>query len=441
MLRAAALSAAALPAVAGAGGCASASSVALRVAVVWSGAELEAFHAVLNPFRRRVHDVQVLPVGDDVTALLGGDVARSAAVDVVMVPQAGALATYSDQLEVLRPEVERGYPRAWQRVVEDGGRSSGVVFKATLTSLVWYQPRLFDLLQLTPPTTWEEWIEVNGRLLDAGVAPLAVGAADGWVLSQWFENALMGESVDVYDTLAAPAGSARRGAVTWRHPAVSQALYRLGEMWSPPGAVAGGVGRALSSQFTDSVLDVFRREHAAMVVGADYIFPVLVRYAAADASPRWFRFPAPARPGGVARPPGAVPAVVGGDIAVLLRPARQVGYALIDWLASATAQRIWAGRGGYISVLDGIGPDAYPGDWGLYRSPVLDAVRTPPDGTVHFSLADQLRGQLRAAQGTGLWQVLQDFFGQVGSGGAVADAVNRAVATLDHLDRVDRLEQ
>ena len=432
VLRAAALSAAALPVATGAAGCASVSSAALRVAVVWSGAELEAFRAVLNPFRRQFHDVQVLSVGDDVTALLGSDVARSAEADVVMVSQAGALVTYANRIEELRPDAEQGYPRAWQQVVRDpAGRPRGVVFKATLTSLVWYQPRLFDLLGLTPPTTWEAWITVNQRLLAAGVAPLAIGAADGWVLSQWFENTLIGESTDVYDRLAAPPGSAQRAGVTWRDPAVTRSLWRLGTMWSPPGALAGGARRALSTQFTDSVLDVFRRDRAAMVVGADYVYPILVRYAAADASPRWFRFPAPARAHGA-------PAVVGGDIAVLLRPARPVGHELIGWLASAQAQRIWAGRGGYISVRDGVEPDAYPGDWGLYQQPVLDAVRTPADGTVHFSLAAQLGGALQSGPGTGLWQVLQDFFGQVGGGGGVASAVDQAVATLDRLDRSER---
>src|SRR6266542_562166 len=66
-------------------GCGTRRRGTVRVAVVWSGWELTAFRRVLDGFTRAYDwNVSVLPIGDDINALLGAQVARAAAPDVAL---------------------------------------------------------------------------------------------------------------------------------------------------------------------------------------------------------------------------------------------------------------------------------------------------------------------------------------------------------------------
>jgi multiple sugar transport system substrate-binding protein len=51
----------------------------------------------------------------------------------------------------------------------------------------YYRKSLFAQLGLQPPTTWAGFLEVGRKLKAAGVAPTAVGNADGWPAAAWFD--------------------------------------------------------------------------------------------------------------------------------------------------------------------------------------------------------------------------------------------------------------
>jgi alpha-glucoside transport system substrate-binding protein len=399
-------------------GCGTRRRGTVRVAVVWSGWELTAFRRVLDGFTRAYDwNVSVLPIGDDINALLGAQVARAAAPDVALLPRPGLVQEYQDRIVPLGPEVTAPFPEPWRRLVTTpDGAVRGIWFKTAHKSMVWYRPDVFARRQLAEPRDWAGWQQVNDALARAGESPLALGAADGWVLSDWFENVLLGLDPDRYHRLA-------ETGLGWRAESVPEALRLIGEMWATPGIFPGGVDRALLTQFEDAVVDVCNRGRAAMVVQGDFAYPVIGRYAGPPpVRMSWFPFPAP--------PGGRRPVVAGGDIAVLLRQSR-AGEDLITWLASAEAAEIWAEEGGFISVHRGVNRDVYPP---AYTQALLDEVRDGMDGRVAFDLSDQLTGRLGGGDGRGLWRVLQDFLAEVAAGGsAVRPAAERAVDTLARL--------
>jgi alpha-glucoside transport system substrate-binding protein len=407
--RRAALGLLALPAL---GACTGGLRGTVRVGVSWSGDELARFRRELRLFTAsRRWAVSVVSLGDDVGTLLAGRVARGIAPDVALLPRPGLVA---EDLSGLARLPDLNPPRispVWGDLASPGGTPRGVWYKATHKSMVWYRPDVFARLGVRrPPADWAEWSDLRARCLRAGIAPLAIGAADGYVLTDWFENVLWGLDRFTYEVLA-------QGAREWDRSSVARALELLAEVWGSPGTLPGGPARALLTQFEDSVLDVAVRQRAAMLVGADFALPVVTRLAPQAPALDWFPVPAP--PGGVR------PLVVGGDLAVLLAGAGPGGRELVDWLALPEAARDWAAYGGFVSLHAEV--KDYPPQ---YREEMRRQVRDGGPDTLGFDLSDRLRGGLSGGDGRGLWRVLQRFLAELGRGGDPAPAVDATVAAL-----------
>jgi alpha-glucoside transport system substrate-binding protein len=417
----------------GAAGCGT-SQGTVRVYVVWSGDELAAFRAVMHEFsQQRRWKVELLTVGDDIDALLAGQVGRRTRPDVVLLPYNGLLVRHAEDLTPVAEVLDAGqlaaYPERWRELAKatPGGPDLGIWFKIAHKSLVWYRKDVFDRYGLREPADVLQWIELAKELAEHGIPPLAVGAADGWVLTDWFENLLYSRDPVTYQGLARlpargePAASyAASLAALWRRPAVSEALVQFGQLITPAAErLPGGAGRALLLQFQDSLVDVFARGRAAMVPAGDFASPVIAEYADPDLV-GVFRFPG--------QPYGRQPLVVGGDLAVLPRPAGPGGQAVLRWLASPAAARIWAARGGFISPLADVGAAAYGRRFRPYYpgQRLLEARQA----TGLFDLSDQLTGKLAGGDGRGSWQIMQDFFVSAGRGDDLQQA---AASTVERL--------
>jgi ABC-type glycerol-3-phosphate transport system substrate-binding protein len=390
---------------------------AVRVATVFSGTEQIAFQRVLAAFTRLYgRKVVVISVASDIMALLYDP----APPDVVILPMPGAVrqAARDNRLAELDDQLVTRTPDSWRRLVTFDGASYGVWFKVAHKSLVWYRPEVFTQHGVYPPASWADWVQANETLRRTGLAPLALGAASGWVLSDWFENVLLDLDHDAYRRLAETG----RG---WDDPNVRETLRRLARMWGQPGTFSGGARRALLTDFEESVVDVFYRGRAAMVAEGDFTYSVINRFAKPDAGVDWFTFPA--RFGSDRR------IVVGGDVAVLTRPATPGGQDLVAWLSSAAAAEIWATEGGFISLNPGVPAASYPD---VYGKRLLDNLDTGTKDGIFFDLSDQLTGWLGGGEGRGLWRILQDFLAAIGDRGEDIQAVTAAVdRTVDLLSR------
>jgi alpha-glucoside transport system substrate-binding protein len=377
----------------------------VKLAVSWSGVELRAFRKVLDRVVPPDYTVDIIPMGDDIAAAFGPRAIRRP--DIVMLPSPGFIETWLADLVPVPAPPQWPYAEVWNELLIHNGSVYGIPFKFAHKSAIWYRKSLIP----EPPRRWDDWLTLNESLVADGVAPLALAAADGWVLTDFFENVLLGLDPSVYEQLARAA----RPELS-RQPAVKQSLQRLGELWSMPGTLAGGADRSLVQQFPDAAVETFGYRRAAMVAAPDFAEQIVRRFAADPDDIGVFTFPTLTR----------TPVVAGGDVAVLQRPASTEARDLVRRLAAPEAARPWIEDGGFLSPS---GSDGY--------SPELTRLaRQLGDGsaTIEFDLSDRL-GPLGGS--TGLQRVLQEFLARVGNRGT--GSVDIAVdAALDELRRLER---
>ncbi|WP_433010978.1 ABC transporter substrate-binding protein [Kribbella sp. CA-294648] len=384
----------------------------VRIAVSWSSQELRAFNSVLDGLGELDYPVEVVPLGDDISTAFGPRSAHRP--DLVMLPQPGLVPQHKKDLESMPDDLAaRGRARLWDELLVIDGTTYGLPFKTAHKSAVWYRPSVLEKAGLRPPTQWSEWLEVNRTLSLAGVRPLALAAGDGWVLTDFLENVLLGSSPSAYQALAS-AARPRPSEL----PQFSAALRLLGTMWSTPGALAGGVERSLVQQFPDAIVEVFGHRRAAMVLASDFAEPVVRSFAADPADIGMFTFP-PISPGATA------PVVVGGDVMVLPKPASDDARDLVRRLAAPAAVDPWIAAGGFLA--DGRTTGYSPELTRLARQLIA------PGNSLQFDLSDRL-GPLGAMNG--LWHVLTDFLVRIGNRGndVVPEAVDVALAELKKVE-------
>jgi alpha-glucoside transport system substrate-binding protein len=404
----------------------------VQVAVVWTGWELTQFERVMNEFSRQYNiGYSLLSMGDDTTAFLSNEVTAVAEPDVALIPQPGLV--LSDRTRKLLAQVD--WPledaQSWQSLLVNptGSSQYGVWFKAAHESMVWHGT---DLQVPSGGWDWDTWVRQCRALAQRGRPPLSIGAADGWVVALWFANVLLSIDPPLYHLLAVKYSNGPndgRGP-TWDNPSVRLALSRLAEVWGIDGAFPGGPERALVTQFDQSVLDVFGSGEAAMVVGADFFWPVIKNSTTFPLDRvRWFPFPN--------KPGESKPVVVAGDAAVLFpRPGREsYGQQLINWLKQPDAARIWAAAGGYLSINRQVtASDYHEYPASMHTQQLLRDVRSgwPPSGSAAFDLADVLGGALLGGDGAGTWKIFTDFFTAVAvQRSAPPDAIDAVVTALD----------
>jgi ABC-type glycerol-3-phosphate transport system substrate-binding protein len=387
---------------------------AVQVAVVWSGTELTQFRDVV---RRYPHPVDVISTRNDIEAFLGTRYRTANQPDVAIIPQISLITDYARRgwLDAMPAEVAGRFAAPWNELLTVDGVQYGAWVKAAHKSLVWYSP---DALAEPPPQIWDEFVRLVQRLAGGTgrPAPLAIGAADGWVLTDWLENLLGG--------LATPSEyrGLVDGSIRWDIPPVRNALTQLADVWATPGAFPDGIDRALITQQEESVIQVAAEGRAAMVVEGDFVAGVADNFRRAGAAPLTaVRFP---------RVNGVQPLLVAGDAAVVFAGSH-AGHDLVEWLTGPDTFQPWIDSGGYLSPNLRIPADAY-GD-GLAAG-LADQLQTAT-GALRFDLSDQLRGSLGGPDGLGIWKILQDFFAEVGRPGAIDRACRRMVQAAAQAQR------
>ncbi|MEU7846866.1 extracellular solute-binding protein [Micromonospora parva] len=403
LLRAAAVSATAL-----ATGC-SGGSRSVQVAVVWSTSELDRFREVVASYPA---PVQVVSAGNDIDAFLRARHLAGTSPDVAILPRPGLVTEYAQRgwLSPVRPSTGYAVPAGLSELLTAEGRRYGVWVKAAHKSLVWHLPSMLPV----PPANWDELVGLTRELgalarRDGGPAPLAIGAADGWVLTDWFENVLADVAPESYNALA-------RADADWQGGAVREALDRLAGLWSIDGAFVGGGRRALLTQYEESVIQVVHTRRAVMLVGADFTADVADPFQRGPQAPVTFRFPGASSGGG--------PLIVGGDAAVAFADSRG-GVELVEWLTRADSFQPWLRSGGYLSPNTNVTIDSYRDRVGQR---LAEEMRTP--GTLRFDLSDQLPGPFTGSDGVGIWRIMQGFFADVTDGVRAGEATRRATGLL-----------
>ncbi|MBA8944153.1 alpha-glucoside transport system substrate-binding protein [Streptomyces calvus] len=372
----------------------------LEVAAVWTGAEQANFKKVLAEFEKRTGaKVTFVPAQDPIINFLGSKIAGGAPPDVAMLPQPGAVrqAVEKNWAKPLgakaRAELAENYSPGWQDIGTVDGKQYGVYYKAANKSLIWYNAQVFENAGASEPKTWDELLTAAQTVYDSGVTPFSVGGAEGWTLTDWFENVYLSQAgPEKYDQLA-------RHEIKWTDPSVTEALATLAEIWGRKDYVAGGASGALQTDFPASVTQTFTggdQPKAGMVYEGDFV-QVNIGETEAEVGMDAKVFPFPAVG-------DAPPVVSGGDAAVILEDS-EAAQALVTFLASPDAARIHAGLGGYLSPNRNVPASAYPND--VQRKMAKALIDAGDD--FRFDMSDQAPQAFGGTPGKGEWKALQDF--------------------------------
>ncbi|MGV9315648.1 ABC transporter substrate-binding protein [Streptomyces sp. NPDC003691] len=372
----------------------------VQVAAVWSGKEQENFVKVLDEFEKRTGaEVTFVPAQDPIVNFLGTKIAGGSPPDVALLPQPGAIRQAVERKwakpvgPAAKAQLAKNYSAGWQQTGQVDGVQYGVYYKAANKSLVWYNTAVFEAAGVRPPGTWKEFLAAAETVSASGTTPVSVAGADGWTLTDWFENIYLSQAGPAkYDQLA-------EHGIKWTDPTVTRALTTLAELFGRPELIAGGADGALQTEFPASVSQTFTggdRAKAAMVFEGDFVGVVIGETKAKiGTDAKVFPFPAAG---------SAAPVVSGGDAAVALKDSAGA-QALLTFLASPDAARIQAAAGGFLSPNKALDPAAYPSD---VQRDIAKALIAAGDD-VRFDMSDQMPQAFGGTPGKGLWKLLQDF--------------------------------
>ncbi|MFG2517267.1 ABC transporter substrate-binding protein [Streptomyces sp. NPDC048584] len=369
----------------------------LEVAAVWTGAEQANFKKVLAEFEKRTGaKVTFVPAQDPIINFLGSKVAGGAPPDVAMLPQPGAIKQAVDKgwakplgADAVK-ELGENYSQGWQDIGTIDGKVYGVYYKAANKSLIWYNAQVFENAGAAEPKTWDELLTAAQTVYDSGVTPFSVGGADGWTLTDWFENVYLSQAgPEKYDQLA-------RHEIKWTDPSVKEALTTLAGIWGKKDYVATG---ALGTDFPTSVTQTFTggdQPKAGMVYEGDFAqVNIGETKAKVGTDAKVFPFPAVG---------DTAPVVSGGDAAVILEESK-AAQALATFLASPDAAQIHAKLGGFLSPNKNVDPSAYPNE---VQRKIAEALVASGDD-FRFDMSDQAPQAFGGTPGKGEWKALQDF--------------------------------
>lgn len=397
-----------------AGGGGEAVSGSISVLAVWTGAEGEAFQAVLDGFTEANPDVKVSyksakePATVLSTAVEGGN-----PPDIAALPQPGFMTDFA-QRGALKPidfatdKIKEGYSDSWLDLGTVDGKLYGLFFKGANKSTVWYNVAAFEDAGVEPPADWDAFIEAGDTLKASGVTPYSIGGADGWTLTDLFENIyLRTAGPEKYDQLT-------KHEIPWTDASVKEALTEMGKVLAGDN-VAGGTSSALQTDFPTSVTQVFADPpKAAQVLEGDFVGGVIS--AETQAKPETgfnvYAFPEIGDSG---------PVVVGGGDVMVMFKDNPASRALIEYLATPEAAEIWAAKGGFSSPNKNVDTGVYPDAFTKQTAEELANAEV-----FRFDMSDLMPG---AFGSDALFTLLQDFLKSPDDVDGIAQKLEKAAAS------------
>jgi alpha-glucoside transport system substrate-binding protein len=371
----------------------------IEVLAVWSGAEQAQFERVIRAFEAQTGaEVTYTSAGHGVPDVLAARLAQGRPPDVAFLPQPGVLRQYAATGHLVPLEgiagdaVSRNYAPVWRQLASAGGHLYGVWFKAANKSLIWYDVGVFEQAGVVPPVTLDGLLRVARRLNAGGRSAFSVAGADGWTLTDWFENLyLRTAGPRRYDELAGHR-------IPWTDATVKSALTLMSSLLSA-NLIDGGTAGALKTHYQDSVVNVFGpASSAAMVFEGDFVEGAISSQTRAElgVDADAFAFPSPTS--------DTRPVVGGGDVAVLMRQS-VVGAAFLRYLATPAAAAIWASRGGFVSPNLNVDLSVYPD--ATTRAVARDLLEAGDE--FRFDLSDLQPANFGGTETSGMRKVLRDF--------------------------------
>jgi alpha-glucoside transport system substrate-binding protein len=331
---------------------------------VWSGAELDAFNAVVAPFTASTGIKVTFEASRDQDAILTTRVAAGDPPDLAAAPSPALLTKFANQKKLIslqgiidQTKLKAEYDKSWIDLGTVNGNLVEVFSWASPKGFIWYDPKIWTAKGYTVPKTWADLIALQTKMKSNGDTPWCIavesGPASGWAGSDIQKEITLSQSgPSIYD-------SWWQGKQAWNSTEIKSAWTTFGTLLGPGDAnVYGGANYVVNTNFGEVgtpmfasppkcmmlnqasfITSFFTKANPNLVAGADYNF-----FPMPDVNSKY----AGAR-------------VVSGDAWSMFKDTPQA-RALIQYLVTADAQAIWAKipGSGKISPNKKVTPDVYP---------------------------------------------------------------------------------
>jgi alpha-glucoside transport system substrate-binding protein len=382
----------------------------VTVLALWTGHEATEFRRVLTRFQERTGITVNYTGGREAPTALAQAVDKGNPPDVAVLSDPVAFQDYVTRHKVIPldgvvdPQQLSGqYPDSWLRLMLAGSsRYYAVVVKASLKSLIWYDPQAFRALGYRPPRTWGDLNAFNQNAIRAGTPPWCMGlestSDSGWPGTDWIEDILLHQS---------GPGTYQRwidGTLPWTSAEVKQAWQTWGQIVATPGAIDGGGRSALITDYASAGAGLFRKspgcllDHQASFITAPYSATALEGGGLAQPGRDFDLF---AFPQIDARYTNALE--VGADLAGMFTDTPQA-RSLMAFLATSEAQQIWPGipGSGALSVNTAVPLSVYGNPAAATMARMItgrtsSTSASPNPTTLSFDASDLMPASIRTA--------------------------------------------
>jgi ABC-type glycerol-3-phosphate transport system substrate-binding protein len=332
----------------------------VTVLSLWGGSEKEAFEKVLAGFTEKTNIKTKYETARDFLPVIRTRLAAGNPPMVAIVPRPGIVADLAqdgslitfDDLGLDSDAINQNYAKAWTDLTTIDGETYGIVAKANSKSTVWFKPQSLEALGAQPPETWDELLALTKKYKDEGKVPWAVGAGDGWPLTDWFESIYLYKfGPEKYEQLF-------NGDLEFTDPSVKASLVEMVKIINNQN-VPGGIEAALGTAFVDSIGQVFgTNPKAELYYEGGFVGGIAVGEVNPSLKPGTDIdfFPFPKFNDAIGQP-----LLGAGDVAVAFENNEDV-KALMDYLASPEAGTIWVSTGAIVSPNKGVDLSSYPNE-------------------------------------------------------------------------------
>jgi alpha-glucoside transport system substrate-binding protein len=390
----------------------------ISVMAVWTGAEQKSFQAVINGFKKVNPGVSVsyTSAGDQLPTVLATAIQGGNPPDVAVLPQPGLMKDFVNKgalkpIAFALPQLKANFAPVWAQLGTVNGKLYGLIFKGANKSTGWYNVQSFKAAGVTSPKSWPQLVAAAKTLRASGSKAYSIGGADGWTLTDLFENIYLRQAGPAkYDLLSAHK-------IKWTDASVKAALKTMAGILGDSSNIAGGTSGALQTDFPTSVSQVFTApSKAAMVFEGDFVSGVITSSTKAKPVTGFnvFAFPSIGGSGN--------PVVGGGDTAVMFKDS-PAARAFLIYLATPAAGTIWAKRGGFSSPNKKVPASAYPD--AITRA-TATAIAVAP--VFRFDMSDLQPASFGGTVGQGEFKLFQDFLKSPTNVNGIASQLEAAAA-------------
>ena len=321
--------------------------------------------------------------------------------DLAMFPQPGLMADFAREGKLISlndfmsaEELQSAYSDSWVDLGSVENNPYGVWYRASVKSLVWYNPKVFQQNNYEIPQTWAEMLEFSNKLAAEGKTPWCLGMesgdATGWVGTDWVEDIMLRTAgTETYDQWISHQ-------IPFNDPQVKTAFTTFGEIALNEKLVYGGKVGVLSTPFGDSIQGLFGdNPNCYLHRQANFITSFLSENI--NPTEDLAIFPLPQ-----INPEQGLPILVSGDVFAMFNDTPEARE-LMKYLASEVPHEIAAGLGGYLSPRNSIAVELYPDELTKQQAQILNDAEV-----IRFDGSDMMPG----AVGTGtFWSGIVDYVG------------------------------